>query len=174
MKTQADFIKGALIGSLVGSAAGLLFAPLSGRKMREEIVDGAQHVCGGGKGTLETVKDNLEQHETFFVGGAVGAVVGIIAALLLAPQSGKELREALGDKYEHIRDEAEKFLSKASDKGKQAWHEMEDQAGDWKDTLQMIVEKLSSGRKKGHNPLDEIVDWANVGLRFMKQLQPGR
>lgn len=173
MKMQADFIKGALVGSLVGSVAGLLFAPLSGRKLRQEIVDECQHLCHG-KSTIETVKENFETHETFLVGGAVGAVVGIIAALLLAPKSGKELRDALGDKYEQIREQAESFLSQASDKGKHAWHELEDQAGDWKETLQMIVEKLSSGKKTGHSCFDEIVDWANMGLRFMKQLKPAR
>ncbi|MCE5317396.1 MAG: YtxH domain-containing protein [Parachlamydia sp.] len=174
MKMQADFIKGALVGSLVGSVAGLLFAPLSGRKLREEIVDECQHFCGNGKGTLETVKENLESQETFLVGGAVGAIVGVIAALLLAPQSGKELRDVLGDKYEHIREDAETFLSKAKDKGKDAWGELEEQAGDWKETLQMLVEKLASGKKKGQSSLDEIVDWANMGLRFMKQLNPAR
>lgn len=174
MKMQADFFKGALMGSLVGSVAGLLFAPQSGRKMREEIADGCQHLCGTSKGTLDVVKEELESNETFLVGGAVGAIVGVTAALLLAPKSGKELRDALGDKYEHVREQAEQFLSKASDKGKHAWHELEDQAGDWKETLQMIVEKLSGGKKKGQSSLDEILEWANMGLKFMKQLQPGR
>lgn len=174
MKMQADFFKGALMGSLVGSVAGLLFAPLSGRKMREEIADGCQNLYGANKGTLETVKENIESNETFLVGGAVGAVVGVIAALLLAPKSGKELRDVLGDKYELVRDQAEKFLSQASDKGKNAWHEMEEQAGDWKETLQMIVDKLSGGKKRGQNCLDEVLEWANMGLKFMKQLQPGR
>ena len=37
MSREGDFIKGILIGGLIGAAIGILYAPRSGRETREEI-----------------------------------------------------------------------------------------------------------------------------------------
>jgi gas vesicle protein len=42
----------------------------------------------------------------FLAGFLVGAALGAIAALLLAPKSGKELREALAEEGKKLRDRA--------------------------------------------------------------------
>lgn len=51
-----DFLIGSLIGSVVGASVALLFAPKSGREMREEINVGSQEVtrkAGEWKDTLQ-------------------------------------------------------------------------------------------------------------------------
>jgi gas vesicle protein len=42
----------------------------------------------------------------FFAGFLVGAALGAIAALLLAPKSGRELRESLAEEGKKLRDRA--------------------------------------------------------------------
>lgn len=178
-----DFVKGALIGSALGSAAGLLFAPKSGQKLREDIKDGYHHITEKGEEYAHALKQKGEQvlhngtstdKETLLIGGAVGAVIGATAALLLAPQSGEELREALGEKYEEIRDHAQDFVSDLQAKGKSKLHEAEDKLGDWKDTLSTIVDKLTSAKKKGQSRFEDLSEWAHVGLRLIQQLQGGK
>lgn len=44
-----SFIRGALAGSLAGSLAALLFAPKSGRELRQDITDQARHVSDKGQ-----------------------------------------------------------------------------------------------------------------------------
>ncbi len=39
-KTTEDFLWGALIGGAIGAATALMFAPLSGEKLRKKIKDG--------------------------------------------------------------------------------------------------------------------------------------
>lgn len=183
-QNQGDLLKGALIGGILGGAAALLLAPKSGSELRDDIEntyrklsdtthDVAENLRKTGHKCLHPFEECEEENHTspFLVGGAIGAVIGVVAALLLAPQSGGALREALGEKYETIREKAEDFASDINSKRRSAM----DQVGDWKDTLTTIIGKLSSrkGKKSGLH-LDEIMDWAGLGLSLMQQLQKRR
>ena len=107
----------------------------------------------------------------FLIGGALGAVIGVVTALLLAPKSGEELREVLGDQYEKIREKAEDFTANINSKR----HDVMDQVGDWKDTLTTLINKLSSKKgKKSPLHVDEILDWAGLGLNLLRQVQKRR
>jgi gas vesicle protein len=52
--TSGDCIKGFIIGSLTGAALGILYAPKSGKKMREKILNSAESV-------LEQAKEQCEE-----------------------------------------------------------------------------------------------------------------
>ena len=52
----------------------------------------------------------------FFAGFVVGALVGAAAALLLAPQSGEEIRTLIRDKGIELKDQAEELQSQAIDR----------------------------------------------------------
>lgn len=49
-----DFLKGLLIGGLIGAAAGILFAPKSGRETREEISKKTQDLLTKAREEYET------------------------------------------------------------------------------------------------------------------------
>jgi gas vesicle protein len=49
--------------------------------------------------------DNGQEFGAFLVGLVFGGLVGAVAALLLAPQSGEETRELIRDKSIEIRDQ---------------------------------------------------------------------
>lgn len=182
---QNDFIKGALVGGVLGGVAALLMAPKSGKDLRDDISEGYQMInkrshdlADGireqGQCWMDSINGKEESHHPshFFVGGTIGAVIGAVAALLLAPSSGNKLREHLGDSYEEIRDKAEAVLKGFNN----TRHNFEGKIDDWKDTFLTIVDKLSSHKKgdKHNTAIDEIVNWANLGLRLYSQMQKKR
>jgi len=52
-----SFIRGALAGSIVGSVAALLFAPKSGRELRQNITDQARNVSDKGQELAVKISD---------------------------------------------------------------------------------------------------------------------
>ncbi|MGQ3478924.1 YtxH domain-containing protein [Paenibacillus sp. TY11] len=52
-----SFIRGALAGSIAGSVAALLFAPKSGRELRQDITDQARHVSDKGQELAGKISD---------------------------------------------------------------------------------------------------------------------
>jgi gas vesicle protein len=183
---KTDFIKGALVGGVLGSLAALLTAPKAGKRLRDDIADGYNCVNKKSREFVENLKEQSQSlmdtiqgiekhhsHNTFLIGGALGAVIGTIAALLLAPQSSSKLREHLGETYEHIRDKAEH----AFDEFNRTRHHIEGKIDDWKDTLVTLIDKLSESKGKAkHNgsAFDDIVSWAQLGVRLYSQLQNRR
>ncbi len=186
-KNGKDLLTGALVGGILGGVAGLLIAPKSGRELREDIADNYCKISRSAQGftdqvrekgrflthpfSRETVSENGVQSTPLLIGGLVGTVLGSIGAMLLAPQSGAHLREALGDKYEEIRERSEDLVSNLNSKGRNAMGQIED----WKDVLMTVVEKLSDAKgRKGHSKTGDIVEWANLGMRLLHQLQKRR
>ncbi len=187
---NGDFLKAALLGGLVGGVAGLLLAPKSGKELRDDICEGyqcfsdkthefADDIKCKSKRFLHPFSHEEEEHffngqTSFITGGTLGAIIGATAALLLAPQSGARLREDLGEKYEEIRDKAEEFMEDINDKREHAMDQMED----WKDTFITLIEKLSSAKgrrgRNGSSRVNEILHWANIGLKLFQQLQSRR
>lgn len=184
---QNDFIKGALIGGVLGGIAALLAAPKSGQCLRNDIAEGYNTINKRSREFVDGVKEQghslynaingIEEdhsHTGLMAGGALGAVIGALAALLVAPKAGHKLREQLGDKYEEIRDKAEDALGQLNN----ARHNVEHKLDDWRETLVTLVDKLTHAKhnsKKGSSsPFDEIVDWANLGIRLYSQFQKRR
>lgn len=178
-----DFVKGALIGGLLGGVALLLIAPKSGKAIRDDIVEGynnlntrtqefADNVRVRGNRLLgrEEPKSFFDENSSFIAGGAIGAVICALAALLLAPQSGEDLRDTLGDKYDEIRDKTEDFVKTIDSKRQQAVEQIDD----WKDTLSTLVEKIACMSGKRGSRAEKIMDWANLGLNLLHQMQKRR
>lgn len=181
------FLKGALLGSVTGTVAALLLAPKSGKELRGDIACTYGDVCEKSQSLSDQLKEkghgilhafdryNGKQKSngtsSMLMGGAFGAIIGATSALLLAPKSGAKLREGLGDKYEEIRAKAEDFISSVNEQG----HNAMDLADDWKDTLSTVISKLSNSKtKRSSSTFDEIIDWANLGVRVLQQLQKRR
>jgi len=181
------FLKGAIVGGLTGTIAALLLAPKSGRELRDDLSCTYGDLCDKShrfsdqvkeksQGMLHAFDRNHENDEesnasSMLMGGAFGAILGATSALLLAPRSGDKLRQGLGEKYEEIISQAQDFISNVNDKG----HDAMEYADEWKDTLSTLVSKLSNSKGKRSNSMfDEIVDWANLGIKALQQLQKRR
>lgn len=55
----------------------------------------------------------------------LGALAGAVAALLLAPQSGKETRNILLDELDHLKDELDSYASDFSEKAQKIKAELQ-------------------------------------------------
>lgn len=187
MKDSNGFIKGALIGGVLAGIAGLLLAPKSGSMLIHDILDIYDSAKKNGDDFIEAIKEKgsclnnwgeqkeeCNHHYSILIGGALGAVVGGVAALLLAADSGKKLRKVLGKRYDDIRGQAEDFVSSMEEKGSNVIHEV----NDWKDTLMDLINKLSHSTIKGktnqHSNIDQIVNLAQIGVHLYQQLQNRR
>lgn len=182
---QNEFVKGALIGGCIGSVLAMFLAPKSGSELRQSIVD-TYHTMGDQAAEyVDEVKNRAhhligrvhneepENPHAFLYGTASGAIIGAVAALLLAPQSGEKLRSLLGDQYEEVYDKAQHVMQDAHKKGKAIESSLED----WKDTFTTLIQKLTNlpaKKKTGQSFIDEIVDWASLGLRFYNQMHTRR
>lgn len=67
----------------------------------------------------------------FLIGALVGGIIGFSAALLLAPQTGRQLREELAETYQHVSKKAKQLVR---------------QAGDYTGTVSEKVKELTEGK----------------------------
>jgi len=56
-----DRIKGVIVGGLIGAALGILYAPKSGKEMREEISNSAEELLKKAKEQYETAYKKIEK-----------------------------------------------------------------------------------------------------------------
>lgn len=180
-----DLIKGALIGTVIGGLMGIFLAPKAGSELQEDIIDGynslneqTHQFADGFKEYANSFMDYLrgvEHKKTpnqLMVGGLAGVVLGAIAGLLLAPQAGNKLREKLSDEYDHMRDNAKDVLDDITNGKKNFEHKLDD----WKDTFVTILDKFSGpkSRKQNGEHINNILDWADLGLRLYNTVQHRR
>lgn len=166
-EASGGFIKGAVCGGLIGSAAGLLLAPKPGKQLRCDIVDAYHDIADKTeefghrikeRGRYFTSEEKTEAStSTFVVGSVIGAVVGVTAAMLMAPKSGSELRRDVSRKVEGARDTAEN------------WRES---IADFVDTLNEKVGKRSP--KGGRSRIHDVLDIASMGINVWQNLQKRR
>lgn len=169
---KEGFVKGAVLGGLIGSAAGLLLAPKSGKDLRcdisetcsnitdkgyalrDSLVDEGHHIKDRVRGTAEDLhdvffEDGHDDSNDFVIGSVIGALVGATAAVLLAPKSGKELRRNLEKTYEKVKDNAEEIREE-------------------------MVDYAHKGQKAANSSIDDFLELAHVGLKAWNNLKRGR
>jgi len=66
-------------------------------------------------------------------GAIIGGVIGAVAALLLAPKSGRELRSDICDRYSTVQDRTKQLLSDATSKTQEIAKQVGQQASDMAD-----------------------------------------
>ncbi|MBA3602575.1 MAG: YtxH domain-containing protein [Parachlamydiaceae bacterium] len=189
---QVNFLKGAVIGGCIAGLAALFLAPKSGKDLYSDITDGyntlnkkshkfADDFSSRAKDFMDSIQGKAcetvndvgdDSSNTFLMGCAMGAVIGAIAGLLLAPQTGDKLRESLGDEYDNICDKAKSVVDGIGKKEQL----LEDKFDEWKDVFLTVVNKLSPSSKKGNQGygIDKILDWATLGLRLYNKVQARR
>jgi len=180
-----DLMKGALIGGCIGGICALFLARKSGRELQDDIINGYNSLNHQTHEYVDGIKDYAQHfmdlihgvepshsHNKLLIGGLSGIVLGTLAGLLLAPQSGTKLRARLGDKYDDIIDNAKDVIDGIQE-GKQNF---EEKLEDWKDTLMTILDKFNAPKKRHLNGkhVNNIVDWATLGIRVYNSLQNRR
>lgn len=93
--------------------------------------------------------------EGFIVGALVGAAVAALSSLLLAPKSGRELREDIGDTTHKALDQANNYLDTARQKGQEVAHDVEQQASEYFDVASKEAKKATKKTKRFFDNTDK-------------------
>jgi gas vesicle protein len=88
--------------------------------------------------------DNGEDFGAFLVGLVFGGLVGAVAALLLAPQSGEETRELIREKSIEIRDQVATATDDALTKAEAALDDARERASALRDRGVAILDEQKS------------------------------
>lgn len=90
----------------------------------------------------------------FLAGFVVGGLVGAVAALLLAPQSGEETRTLIRDKSIELKTQVEETAADARAKAERIAHDAKSRAEDLQRRGQVLLDeqKARLGGKKGSEP----------------------
>jgi len=59
MASNGDLFKGFVLGGLIGVAVGVLFAPKSGKDLREDLKEESEDLIGKAKNELDKLKNDL-------------------------------------------------------------------------------------------------------------------
>jgi gas vesicle protein len=100
------------------------------------------------------MSDNKMNGKDFVIGAVVGGILGAMAALLLAPKPGKELREDISGQYREVNKKAHKLVGDASQKTQKATEQVgsvinelagkvKEMAGNVKNEIQSDIEVIS-------------------------------
>ena len=96
----------------------------------------------------------------FLAGFVVGGLVGAVAALLLAPQSGEETRTLIRDKSIELKTQVEETAADARAKAERIAHDAKSRAEDLQRRGQVLLDeqKARLGGKKGSEALGLTAD----------------
>ena len=114
MANTQGILIGATIGTLLGSIAVACFP------RRKEILQALQQKSGvlarRAQEVAEVLKEEQrprkkEKQKSFITGSCIGLLAGAGTALLLAPKSGKALRNQIAKTYTNSREKGEEYIS---------------------------------------------------------------
>lgn len=77
----------------------------------------------------------------FLAGFVIGASVGAIAGLLLAPQSGEETRELIAESSKDLYDKAQDSIAELQDKATDVMENLQEKGDEIIDKLQKFAKK---------------------------------
>lgn len=83
----------------------------------------------------------------FLIGAVVGGVMGAVAALLLAPKSGKELRADIADQAQQLGSKTQKLAETVSSKTQVLAKQVTDQTGELLHKAKEMAESVSEEMK---------------------------
>lgn len=124
MSNSRDFLKGLIIGGLIGAAAGILFAPKSGKETREDIGRKTQELITRAKDEYEAaVEKSRKAYEA-----AVEKMKEVQSiARKKAAEAGEKVEEFAEKSMETI-DDTRGRLKRAVDAGIEAYKEEKEKA----------------------------------------------
>ncbi|MBA3722363.1 MAG: YtxH domain-containing protein [Parachlamydiaceae bacterium] len=144
-----------------------------------DLVDKAKCLVNGVTGWVEP-KEEEDDMKGLLMGAIAGCAVGAVAAFLLAPKSGSELRQDLSDVSDMAQDEivrlgkkGQKMVSNVSKKTNK-WLELaEDVVGEITGKAQETGEDIFEKGKKlfNNSKINEVAEWASLGMRLWQHIQ---
>jgi gas vesicle protein len=187
-----EFVTGAVIGGILGGAAGLLFAPKAGCDLRHDIADAtrkgqclAKNVtsqtkdfAGKARGIFSNFSQGFssatadEAHPTrnFIIGSVTGGLLGAATALALAPKSGQKLRQDISDTYEDVSEKTREFAGELSKKGRAFAKNVNVHSTELSELLKEVADRVPINDNM-KDKLDDVIEWASLGMRLWQNIK---
>lgn len=106
------------------------------------------------------MSDNNLNGKDFLLGAFVGGVIGALAALLLAPKSGRELREDISEQYHQVSEKTKVLASDMSRKSQQIVHDVSEKTQAIAQEVSAKGQELAHKAKEiGTKVAEEIREW---------------
>jgi gas vesicle protein len=103
---------------------------------------------------------NKMDGKDFLMGAMVGGLLGAMAALLLAPKSGRELRQDISEQYSNISEKTQQIASTVSEKTQQiASNVGEKTASIAKTATTHTTEWVDKAKEVAGTVIDEVKTW---------------
>lgn len=100
----------------------------------------------------------------FLVGAVVGSLLGTASALLMAPKSGKRLRQDISDVCCDISEKAQDATYRMGKKSRSFMKNLSSQTSDWGDRAKDVVDDVKGGMKDWVHPEEASRDLLIGGL----------
>jgi gas vesicle protein len=100
----------------------------------------------------------------FIMGAVVGGLLGAMAALLLAPKSGRELRQDISNQYETISEKTQQIASTVGEKTATIAKTATTQTSEWvdkaKDVAGTVIDEVKtwSDKRKQAEGVEEVTE----------------
>ena len=105
------------------------------------------------------MSDKLDGKD-FIIGAVVGGLLGAMAALLLAPKSGRELRQDITEQYGAVSDKTQQIASTVSEKTLQIANTVgEKTASIAKSATSQTTEWVDKAKDVAGTVMDEVKTW---------------
>jgi len=109
--------------------------------------------------------NNDSNTKSFFLGALIGGAIGAVAALLLAPKSGRELRRDIVDTTTDVYDKATDYVSSTIEEGKHKAQHIFSKTGDYYDDAK---DKIAASSNTVQQRFDHLKETAKAGLDAFK------
>jgi gas vesicle protein len=143
---RTDLIIAAVIGGVLGAAAGVLLAPK--REYKEPSLTSIEGI----KSYFSEDKRNNFSGNPLVWSGVGGTLLGAVAGLLLTPKPGSEIRHLIADTYQQVADTTQDLVNSFNDKSKEIAHMASLQSTEWAGKALDLSENL----------LNEAKNWADI------------
>lgn len=144
---STDLIIAAVIGGVLGAAAGILLAPK--REYKEPSLTSIEGIKS--YFSDDHKKDKLSGSPLMW-SGVGGTLLGAVAGLLLTPKPGSEIRHLISDTYQQVADTTQDLVNSFNDKSKEIAHMASAQTSEWAGKALDLSENL----------LNEAKNWADI------------
>lgn len=144
---KTDLIIAAVIGGVLGAAAGVLLAPK--REAKEPNLTSFEGIKSY---FSEDSKKTSFSSNPLVWSGVGGTLLGAVTALILAPKVGSEIRHIISDTYQQVADTTQDLVNSFNEKSQEIAHMASLQTSEWSSKALDMADGL----------LNQAKDWAAV------------
>lgn len=102
---------------------------------------------------------NQQKGKQFLIGAAVGGVLGAVAALLLAPKSGKELRADIANQAQAVSEKTQQVAGTISQKTQEVAKTVGEHTTEWYEKAKDVTANVVDGVRSWKESKADVIEY---------------